>query len=165
MYLARHEVALSEGRCDLLNRTQGSQRGFLRLGESLHSCDIEPFVGPVAPQRPQQLATFEVPHLDGTVIAATGQPGAIGADRERLNRSLVRFSQSHALPTSYVPPAQHPIAVPTNQQRVARAPLQGQHTALSRDYGVQALPTTCIPQEHLAPASMPLVPATTGEPG
>jgi hypothetical protein len=51
----------------------------------------------------------------------------------------------HILPTLYVPPAQHSVAAPTDQQRVARAPIQGQHRAWNVDKGVQALPIVGIP--------------------
>src|SRR5947209_8077475 len=94
---------LSEGKSELFNRTQCSQRGFLRLGESFHSGDNEPFVGPITPQGPQQLAPFQVPYLDGPVIAATGQSTAIGTDSERLDCPLMPLTHPHMLPALYVP--------------------------------------------------------------
>ena len=48
----------------LLNRSQHSQRRFLRLGHSPDPRDSEPLVGPVAPQRAQVLAALGVPHLN-----------------------------------------------------------------------------------------------------
>src|SRR5436305_853199 len=87
-----------ERKCDLFNCTQSAQRGFLRLSESFHFCDVEPFVGPVAPQRAQELTALEVPHLDGSIIAATGQLTAIGADLDRLDRPLMHFSHPHTVP-------------------------------------------------------------------
>src|SRR2546423_813591 len=162
----RRRGVLSKGKCLLLNRTQASQRGDLGLGESFHSGDSEPFVGPVAPQPPQPLATLKIPHLDGTLIAATGEPVAIGADLERLDRPLMPLALHQAFPTVYVPPAKPTVTVPTDQQLSARAPIQGQYTARSGGYGVQALPTVGsaagIPQDHLPTASAP---ATTGQPG
>ena len=66
----------------ILHGPQGTQGGDLGLGQASDARDSEPLVGPVAPQRPQQLATREFPHLDGTVIAAAGQSAAIWADPE-----------------------------------------------------------------------------------
>ena len=68
----------------VLNSPQGPQRGLLGLGQSSDARDIEALVGPVAPQRAQSLATLEVPEHNGPVIAATGEPAAIGTHLERL---------------------------------------------------------------------------------
>src|SRR6266704_833070 len=108
-----HEIALSEGKCDLFNRSQGSQRGDLGLGESFCAGDREPFEGPVTPHRPKPLGTLEIPHLDGTILAATGQLMAIGTDPERPDRPLMPIAYPHALPTLYVPPAQRPPLSPS----------------------------------------------------
>src|SRR6266699_5147180 len=107
---------MSEGKCEFLNRPQCSQRGDLSLGESFHSCDIEPFVRTVAPQRSQPLAALEIPHVDGAVIAAASQSPAIGADPEGLDRPLMPLINPHTLPTLYVPPAEHSGAIPTDHQ-------------------------------------------------
>ena len=85
--LLRHR---SGGKCDLLDRSQRSQRGFLRLGESLRRGDIEPFVGTVTPQRPQMFAALEIPDVDGPVVPATGEPAPIGTQLQRLHRPLMR---------------------------------------------------------------------------
>src|SRR6266567_2252088 len=157
-----HEIALSEGKCDLFNRSQGSQRGDLGLGESFCAGDREPLVGPVAPQRPEPLGTFEIPHMDGTILAATGQLMAIGTDPERPDRPLMPIAYPHALPTLYVPPAQRPVAASTDQQTSVLAPIKGQHRAWDVGKSVQALPTVRIPQEQFSTA---FASATTGEPG
>src|SRR5690242_19767980 len=65
-----------------LHRPQRTQRRLLRLGQALRPADIEALVGPVAPQRPQMLAAVEIPDVDGSVIAATGEPLAIGTHSE-----------------------------------------------------------------------------------
>src|SRR5436853_7934734 len=78
----------------LLNRPQGAQRCLLRLGQSSDPRDIEALVGPVTPQRLQQIAAMEIPDVDDTIIPATGEPAAIRAALERLDRSLMRLSHS-----------------------------------------------------------------------
>src|SRR5206468_550324 len=122
--------------------------------------DIESLVGPVAPQRSQVLAVLKIPHLDGTVIAATGQHAAIGADPERLDRSLMRLSHHHTLPTLHVPPAKHPVAASTDQQISQLTPIQGKHTPAMPTQGLQALPAVGIPHEQL-----PSPAVTTGQAG
>src|SRR5439155_13943804 len=97
--------------------------------------------GPVAPQPPQPLATLKIPHLDGPVIAATGEPVAIGADPERLDRPLMPLALHQAFPTLDVPPAKPTVTVPTDQQLPAPAPIPGQYISRSGGYGVQALPS------------------------
>src|SRR6266702_3580933 len=114
-------------------------------------------------QRGQEFGALQVPHLDGTVIAATGEQTTIRADPKRLDRSLMPFSHPYTLPALYVPPAQHSVAASTDQQLSTLTPLHGQHTAGSAGKGVQVLSIVCIPQEHLSLASLPLAPATTGE--
>src|SRR2546426_490032 len=68
------------------------------------------------------LAALEIPHLDGIVIAATGQPPAIGTHPERLDCSLMPLPKLQALPVLHVPPAHAPIAAATEQQRSGRTP-------------------------------------------
>jgi hypothetical protein len=89
----------------ILSRTQCAQRHLLRLGESFHSCDIEPFVRSVALQRMHMLTVFQVPECDGSVVTATGKRTTIGTHLERLHRSMMRLSRLHALPASHPPTA------------------------------------------------------------
>src|SRR5207237_892427 len=96
-----------------LHRPQRAQRRLLRLGQALHPADIEALVGAVAPQRPQMLATLEIPDLDGPVIAATGEPLAIGTHAERLDCPLMPLPKGQALPALHVPPVHAPIAAAT----------------------------------------------------
>src|SRR6202043_1614302 len=63
----------------LLEGTQRKERGFLGWGESLRPADIEPFVGSVALQRPHQLSTLQVPHLESTILTTTGEQPTIRA--------------------------------------------------------------------------------------
>src|SRR5438067_6277218 len=49
---------LSTGARLVLHGTQGTQRRLLRLGQPSNPGDIEPLVGPVAPQRAQMFATL-----------------------------------------------------------------------------------------------------------
>src|SRR5258708_6357710 len=111
----------------ILNGPQGTQRGLLRLGQAPDARDIEALVGPVTPQRLQQLAALEIPDVDDTIIPATGEPAAIRAALERLDRPLMRLSHSHALSLLQVPPAQHAIAAATQQHHAGRAPGQRIH--------------------------------------
>jgi len=94
----------------------------LRLGETPDIRDVEPLVEPIPPQCLQRLATVEVPKLDGPVIAATGQPSAIGTHLERLHRSLMRLSHPHTLATLHLPPAQRTVTASTNELLSTWAP-------------------------------------------
>ncbi len=85
----------------VLHGPQRTQRGLLLLGQAPDPCDIKALVGPVAPQRAQSLATLEVPEHNGPVIAATGEPAAIGTHLERLYCPLVGLSHPHALLRGY----------------------------------------------------------------
>ncbi len=76
----------------VLERPQGAQRRLLCCGETPDVGDIESLVGSIPPQSAQMLAIVQVPEHDGPVIPATGQPAAIGAHLERLQRSLMRLS-------------------------------------------------------------------------
>src|SRR5579864_6768367 len=75
----------------VLHGPQGPQGGDLGLGQAADARDSEPLVGPVAAQRAQSMATLEVPEPDRSVIAATGEPAAIGTDLERLYDPLMGF--------------------------------------------------------------------------
>src|SRR5258708_20600608 len=90
----------------ILNGPQGTQRGLLRLGQAPDARDIEALVGPVTPQRLQQIAALELPDVDDTIIPATCEPAAIRPAADRLDRPLMRLSHSHALSLLQVPPAQ-----------------------------------------------------------
>src|SRR5258708_336350 len=89
--------------------------------------------------------TLQVPDVDDTIIATTGQKAAIRADHERLDRSLVRLLHSYALPPLQAPPANDPIATATDQLSSARTPGQRVHFLARLTQGVQALSTICIP--------------------
>src|SRR5256885_12375406 len=86
--------------------------------------DIEPLVGPVAPQGAQMLPTVQIPEGDGPVVTATGQTGAIGAHLERLHRPLMRFSHPHALPAVHLPPAHPAVTASTDHQLSTGSPGQ-----------------------------------------
>src|SRR5215469_2359310 len=100
----------------ILNRSQCTQRRLLRLGEPSDLRDIEPLIESVTPQYPQLLAALEVPQLNGIVITTTGQYLSIGTHAERLDCPLMPLLHPQALPTLHVPPAQHTIAIATEQQ-------------------------------------------------
>ena len=139
----------------------GPQGGDLGLGQSSDAGDIEALVGPVAAQGVQMLATLQVPDLDGPIIAATGQPAAIGTDLERLHGPLMGFSHPDALPVLQIPPAQPAVTASTDE------PIPHWIPGNCRDYlhkslqGVEALLTVRLPDEDLSTASAP---TTTGQP-
>ncbi len=143
----------SGSKCSVLNRSQRSQRGSLRLRQSLHAADIEALVGPVSPQRPQMLPAREIPHLDRAIIPATDQPLAIWAALERQDRPLMGLSHPHTLPALQVPPAQHAIAAATQQHCTGRTPSQRAHNLARLVQGVQALPAAHIPDKEFPTAS------------
>src|SRR5258708_613319 len=89
--------------------------------------------------------TLQVPDVDDTIIATTGQKAAIRADHERLDRSSMRLLHSSALPTLQVPQGNDPTTTATDQLRSARAPGQRVHFLARLTQGVQALSTICIP--------------------
>src|SRR6266545_1540242 len=98
------------------------QRRALRWGDTPQTGDVHPFVGPVAPQRTQMLAAFQVPERDGPVVSAAGKREAIGACPQRLHRALVRQAHLHAFPALNIPPAQHSITVTTDERRAGWIP-------------------------------------------
>src|SRR5713101_626315 len=159
---------LSPSHRSALNRTQREQRCLLRLGQSPDPVDSKSLVGSVTPQSPQLLPALEVPQVNGPVIPATGQPAAIGTSPERTDRPLMRLSHPHALPALHIPPAQHAVTTPTDQQVPARAPGDGiDDTAMPRKGSITcppgrvALPALLIPHQQLPSA---FDAASTGQP-
>src|SRR2546422_2467483 len=108
----------------LLNSSQRTQGGLLRLGQSSDPSDIQALVGPVASQRAQRLATVQVPEGDDPVIPATGQRAAIGTHLERLDGPLMRFSHPYALPAVHLPPAHPAVTASTEHQLSTGSPAQ-----------------------------------------
>src|SRR5260370_37924545 len=133
----------------VLHGPQGTQGGDLGLGQALDARDSEPLVGPVAAQRAQSMATLEVPEPDRSVIAATGEPAAIGTDLERLYDPLMRFSHPHARAARQVPPAQSTVTASTDQQLPDRVPGDGIDRPHQPLQGGQALPAAGIPHDEL----------------
>src|SRR5258706_1420828 len=88
----------------VLNRPQRSQRRLLRLGHSPNPGGINALLRPVAPHRLQLLAALEIPHLNGIIIAATGQSPPIGPYAGPLDATLMPLPKSHALAVRHVPP-------------------------------------------------------------
>src|SRR5712691_1928203 len=143
------------------NRAQRAQCCLLRLGQSPNPGDSESLVGSVTPQSSQLLAALKVPQGDGSVIPTTGQPAAIGTSPERTDRPLMRLSHPHALPARDIPPAQHAVTTPTDQQPLARTPGDGiVDTAMPRK-GSHALSALLIPHQQLPSA---FGAASTGQP-
>src|SRR6266699_1964008 len=100
---------------NVLERPQRAHGRLLRLGHSLNPRDIESLVGPVAPQHPQLVAALEIPYLDSTIIAATGQSPAPRAQSERLDHTLMPLKHLPAPPHVLVPPGHGPIAAAADQ--------------------------------------------------
>src|SRR6516162_9029202 len=93
------------------------------------------------------LAALQLPDVDSAIIPATGQPLAIWAAPEGLDRPLMRLSYPHARGVLQVPPAQHAIAAPTDQYRSSRAPGQCVHDLARLVQAIEALPTARVPDE------------------
>ena len=87
----------------ILNGPQGTQRCLLRLGHSPDPRDIEPLVGPVAPQRAEMLATLQVPERDGPIIPTTGQRAPIRTPSHAVY--MPDEGSSLPLPICALPPA------------------------------------------------------------
>src|SRR2546421_320627 len=60
-------------------------------------------------------APLEVPERNSPIIAATGEPAAIGAHLECMHRALMGFSHLYALPAVNIPPAQHSVTASTDE--------------------------------------------------
>src|SRR2546421_9101944 len=103
------------------NRPQRAQRRLLCLGKTPDARDVESLVESIS-QRLQRLAVLQVPEPDGPVIPAAGQDSPIGSSLERLHRSLMRLSHSHALPTLHLPPTQRTIIASTDKPLSSRTP-------------------------------------------
>src|SRR5260370_12350068 len=133
----------------VLHGPQGTQGGDLGLGQALDARDSEPLVGPVAAQRAQSMASLEVPEPDRSVLAATGEPAAIGTDLEPMYDPLMRFSHPHARAARQVPPAQSTVTASTDQQLPDRVPGDGIDRPHQPLQGGQALPAAGIPHDEL----------------
>src|SRR3989441_6632018 len=147
----------------LLNCPQRAQRRLLRLGQSFHPADIEALVGPVAPQRPQMLATLQVPERNDPVFPATGQPAAIGTHLERMHRPLMGLLHPHTLPTVNSPPAQPAVTTSTDKPLPTGSPAQRRDHPRMPQKGVHALPALRIPHEQLPGVSLPLAAGARGQ--
>src|SRR6266699_5495186 len=147
----------------ILNRPQGAQRRLLRLGHSPDPRDIEPLIGPVAPQGAQMFATVQIPEGNGPVVPATGQPAPIGTHLEPLHRSLMRSPYPYALFALDIPPVKPPIAAPADQHRAGRTPGHGiDHSRMSRD-AMHPFPALHIPHEQFPDVFLPLAPTARGQ--
>src|SRR5438132_1255470 len=134
----------------LLNSSQRTQGGPLRLGQSSDPSDIQALVGPVASQRAERLATVQVPERDDPVIPATGQRAAIGTHLERLDCPLMRFSLPHALPAVHLPPAHHPVTASSKHQLSTGSPGQRRdHPRMPHQGALACPPVECRFIEHV----------------
>src|SRR5436853_6159138 len=107
---------------NVLERPQRAHGRLLRLGHSLNPRDIKSLVGPVAPQHPQLVAALEIPYLDSTIIAATGQPPPIRTHSDPLDPTLMPLSHPPTLTALHLPPAHPPITAATGQLDAIRTP-------------------------------------------
>jgi hypothetical protein len=96
-------------------RSQGAQRGLLCVGEPPDARDSESFVGAIPPQGSQKLTSFEVPEHDRSIIAATGQPAAIGTHLERVHCFLMPLFRMHTLSPLDLPSAHLAVPASTDQ--------------------------------------------------
>src|SRR2546429_6876007 len=104
------------------------------------------------------MAALKVPEPDRSVIAATGEPAAIGTHLEGLHRPLVSLLLPHTLATLHLPPAQSAIAAATEQPLSARLPGHGRGFAGMRPQSSDTRSTLHIPHQQLRTAC-------TGQPG
>src|SRR6266487_646167 len=163
--LQREGSLLGALRGSILHGPQGPQGGDLGLGQASDARDSEPLVGPVAAQRAQMLAMLELPEMDGSVIAATGQLATIGTHFDRVYRSLMRLSHSQALPAGHLPPAQPTVTASTDQHLPSRVPGHSRgRSGMSRQSAITCppgrvpFPALRLPHEELSALS----PTTSG---
>src|SRR2546429_8022275 len=104
------------------------------------------------------MAALKVPEPDRSVIAATGEPAAIGTHLEGLHRPLVSLLLPHTLATLHLPPAQPAIAAATEQPLSARLPGHGRGFAGMRPQSSNTRSSLHIPHQQLRAAC-------TGQPG
>src|SRR6266567_2637199 len=142
----------------ILHGPQSSQGGDLGLGQASDARDREALVGPVMAHCAQMLATLELPDVDGSVIATTGQLGAIGTHSDRVYRPLMRLSHPQAAPAVDLPPAQLAVTAPTDQRLPTRVPGHGRSHRGMLHQGLHPLPAVRLPHEELPALSA----ATTG---
>src|SRR5437588_6720556 len=159
--LQREGPLLGALRGGILNGPQGPQGGDLGLGQALDARDIEPLIGPVTSQRAQGFATLELPDVDGSVIATTGQQLPIGTLPEREDRSLMCCSHPQAFSALYIPPAQYPITPSADQEVPPRSPDGGIDNTGMPCEGLEAFPALHIPHEQFPSV---IAAATTGQP-
>src|SRR6266436_4111109 len=100
----------------VLQGPQGAQRRLLGLGQTPDARDSEALVGPVATQGAQVFAAVHIPDPDGPIIAATGEPMAIGTDLEGLHLPLMGFSLP--VPQTGFPQARSALQVPPAQPAI-----------------------------------------------
>src|SRR6266480_4476236 len=95
------------------------------------------------------LATVQIPEGDGSVVTATGQPGAIGTHLERVHRPLMRLLHPYAMPAVNLPPAQHAITASTDQQLPTRTPGHCSGCPGMPRQGSHTFPALRLPHEEL----------------
>src|SRR5258708_9796619 len=140
----------------VLQGPQGAQRRLLGLGQTPDARDSEALLGPVATQGAHVFAAVHIPEPDGPIIAATGEPVAIGTDLEGLHLPLMGFSHPQARSALHLPPAQPTVTASTEQPIPERMPGDCIEHTRQPLQGGQALPTVGIPHEEL-----PALSATT----
>src|SRR5437588_10810511 len=109
-------------------------------------------------------APLEVPERDSPIIAATGEPAAIGAHLECMHRALMGFSHLYALPAVNIPPAQHSVTASTDELLPTWTPghCKG-HPRMLRQ-GSHPLPAVRLPHEQFPALSLPLAATSRGQP-
>src|SRR5260370_7586024 len=94
------------------------------------------------------LATLELPDVDGSVIATTGQQLPIGTLPEREDRSLMCCSHPQAFSALYIPPAQYPITPSADQEVPPRSPDGDITNTGMPSEGLKAFPPLHIHHKH-----------------
>src|SRR6266496_1697706 len=87
----------------LFNRSQRPECGFLALRQSFHLRNVHPLVGPVTSQSVQALAGLQIPEVDHSINAATGNGFPIRVEGHRPDSISVTLQGLEALTAAHLP--------------------------------------------------------------
>src|SRR2546428_788760 len=131
----------------LLHRSQNSQRRLLRLRESSHTGDREPFVGVVASERGEVPPALYIPWFDQAIFPRARHHPSIGTHLDRAHPSIVGLDSGEDSTLFGIPPAQHTIGTPTYQQIPLGAPSDCENCAIELLQPPNTRPEVCIPHK------------------
>ncbi len=140
----------------LFNRSQRPECGFLALRQSFHLRNVHPLVGPVTSQSVQALAGLQIPEVDHSINAATGNGFPIRVEGHRPDSISVTLQGVKAFPAAHVPQAYCLVFTPAGKGAPIGAEGDGPYPIGVTLQGVKAFPAAHVPQAHR------LIPATAG---